>query len=97
MYAIIVTFRIAEGSFPRFLDLIRENAARSLADEPGCSRFDVLTDPAAADTVVLYEIYDDEAAFRHHTTTAHFKVFDAQSAPMVAEKTVLQLDLLPPA
>lgn len=94
MYTIIVTFRIAEGSFATFLDLVRANAAASLADEPGCTRFDVLTDPAAPDTVVLYEIYDDEAAFQHHVTTGHFKVFDKATAAMVNEKTVRPLTLL---
>ena len=93
MFVILVTFRIAEGGFSSFFDLVRANAAASLAGEPGCSRFDVLTDPEAPDTVVLYEIYDDEAAFRHHVTTAHFKTFDAATAATVAEKTVRRLAL----
>lgn len=93
MFVILVTFRIAEGNFATFLDLVRANAAASLAEEPGCTRFDVLTDPEAPDTIVLYEIYDDEADFKHHLTTAHFKAFDAETAAMVAEKTVRRLTL----
>jgi quinol monooxygenase YgiN len=37
-----------------------------LADEPGCSRFDVLVDPKVPTKFTLYEIYDDEAAFDAH-------------------------------
>lgn len=97
MFAIIVTFRIADAAFATFLELVRDNAAASLADEPGCQRFDVLTDPKVPDAVVLYEIYDDEAAFQQHMTMPHFKVFDAAVAPMVTEKTVRALTLLEPA
>jgi len=93
MFAIIVTFRIKDDAFADFLDLVRANAAASLADEPGCHRFDVLTDPKAPGTVVLYEIYDDEAAFQQHMRMPHFHTFDAAVAPMVAEKSVRALDL----
>ncbi len=97
MFAIIVTFRIADGALAAFLELVCANAAASLADEPGCQRFDVLTDPKVPDAVVLYEIYDDEAAFQQHMTMPHFKVFDAEVAPMVVEKTVRALALVDPA
>ncbi len=93
MFAIIVTFRIAEDAFSAFLDLVKANAAASLADEPGCHRFDVLTDPAEPDAVVLYEIYDDEAAFQTHMTMPHFHAFDDAVKPMVLEKSVCALEL----
>ncbi len=96
MFAIIVTFRLAEDQIATFLDMVRANAAASVADEPGCQRFDVLTDPNAPDTVVLYEVYDDETALGHHKTTPHFKDFDSKVGPMVVEKTVQALTLLPP-
>jgi len=41
-----------------------------------------------ADRVVLYEIYDDAAAFEVHKKTPHFALFDRESAPFVATKTV---------
>lgn len=36
----------------------------------------------------LYEVYDDRAAFQAHLTSVHFLEFDAQTASMVAGKTV---------
>lgn len=87
-YVIWVEFDLHPGARDAFLSAVRENAARSVADEPGCRRFDVLEpqDPAAA--VALYEIYDDEAAFRAHLETPHFQRFDRESAAMVKGKTV---------
>lgn len=95
MYVILVTFDIAPDRFEAFLEKVRANAAASLANEPGCRRFDVLTDPAAVNQVVLYEIYDTEADFRAHLETGHFNAFDAETAPWVLEKTVRPLTLLP--
>lgn len=91
MFAVIVTFQIAPGSVDAFLALVTGNARFSLDREPGCRRFDVLTDPKAPGEVVLYEIYDDEAAFRRHLLTDHFLAFDKETAPMVRAKSVRAL------
>ena len=42
----------------------------------------------AADRIILYEIYDDAAAFAAHLATPHFAAFDATSAPLVAGRTI---------
>ncbi|MBO6508518.1 MAG: antibiotic biosynthesis monooxygenase [Roseibium sp.] len=88
MYAVTVLFKIKEGRQDEFLPLMIKNARLSLKDEPGCSRFDVCTDPARPDEVFLYEIYDDAAAFQVHLKTPHFLSFDKQVAGMIADKTV---------
>ena len=44
-------------------DLIAVNAKASLESELGCKRFDVLVEPEDPQRFVLYEIYEDEAAF----------------------------------
>ena len=93
-YVILVEFAIAEGSGPAFEKLIVENARRSLADEPGCRVFDVCARPGDAYGIVLYEIYDDRAAFEAHLASPHFKTFDAASRDMVTGKRVTELTLL---
>ncbi len=94
-FAITVDFELVQGAREEFLRLVEENAAASMRDEPGCSRFDVLTyrDPAHSDRVFLYEIYEDRAAFDAHVRTAHFAAFDAATRTMVRRKTVLEFDL----
>ena len=84
----MVDFRLKPGTFDRFRKLIVENARASLRDEAGCRQFDVVIPSGDADRVVLYEIYDDAAAFEIHKKTPHFALFDRESAPFVATKAV---------
>ena len=73
---------LAEFEFPlahrdEFLELCRFDGTRSVADEPGCRQFDVNTTGEALDQVVLYEVYDDAAAFEAHKSTPHYAEFAA--------------------
>jgi quinol monooxygenase YgiN len=88
MYAVCVTFKLKGGQAAAFMPLMRENAQTSLATETGCLQFDVLADPAKPDSVFLYEIYSDRAAFDAHLASTHFKSFDAATAAMIAQKDV---------
>jgi autoinducer 2-degrading protein len=93
-FVIVVDFRIKPGAMQSFRRLIDDNAKASVRDEPGCRRFDVLANGKDADRVLLYEIYDDRAAFGAHLKTQHFAVFDRESATLVADKTVMEYDLV---
>lgn len=88
MYAITVEFRIRPGHESAFMARMREQSENSLNREPGCRQFDVCSDPADAGRVFLYEVYSDEAAFQEHLESAHFKDFDAATAPWIESKTV---------
>jgi quinol monooxygenase YgiN len=93
-FVIAVDFKIKPGQMAEFRKLIDDNARASVRDEPGCSRFDVCANRKDADRVLLYEIYDDRAAFDAHLKTKHFAVFNEASAPLVADKTVGEYDLV---
>ena len=93
-FTIFVRFRIGPGQMAAFLPLMIENAETSRRDEPGCERFDVVQPQNDRDTILLYEIYSDRAAFDAHCVSPHFKRFDAATRSMVAEKEVTVLDLL---
>lgn len=88
MFVVAVTFEIRPGGEARFLELVKENAVRSLADEPGCRRFDVCTSDERPGAVFLYEIYDDAAAFDAHKATPHYHAFSTATGPLVAGKQV---------
>lgn len=92
---VLVEFRLHPGTADAFWPIVMANARASVADEPGCRRFDVLTPeaPGDPDTVWLYEIYDDAAAFDAHLASAHFERFAEASAPLIASRRVLRLDL----
>ena len=86
-FAVTVTFKIRATQTQAFMPLMLDNAATSLAQEPGCLRFDVCRD-ADPTEVFLYEVYTDAAAFQPHLHSAHFKAFDAAVADMVQAKSV---------
>ena len=100
MYVVTVAFEIRPEAAAAFLPLMLENARASLAEEPGCLRFDVCREEAADDAppvrVFLYEIYRDRGAFDAHLASAHFQSFDAATRPMVASKQVASWWLLAP-
>jgi len=87
-YAVVVTFQIKPGRMEVFLPLMLDNAATSLAQEPGCQVFDVATDPVRPGEVFLYERYADRAAFDAHLAAPHFARFDAATTDMIASKDI---------
>ncbi|MHA3980726.1 putative quinol monooxygenase [Halovulum sp. GXIMD14794] len=93
MYVVTVTFEPHAGQMEAFLPHMLENARRSLEDEPGCHRFDVCLSEDR-NSVFLYELYTDLAAFMAHVETAHFKSFDVAVADLVRHKTVRIYELV---
>ena len=92
MHAVIVSFTPQQGCADRLEALLLRQASDSLEKERHCQRFDVVR-LRNENTFVLYELYRDQDAFRWHLDTDHFHTFDQKSAPLVAEKKVLQGDL----
>jgi quinol monooxygenase YgiN len=90
---VMVEFRLKPDGVDEFLGLVTANAQASVADEPGCRRFDVLTSADAPAELHLYEIYDDRAAFDHHLATPHYQLFKERSAALIASANVRLLDL----
>jgi autoinducer 2-degrading protein len=75
MYVLVVSLQVKPEKDAQFRAAIEANAAASRRDEPGCRRFDVLRDNADPHHYLLYEIYDDEAAFQAHRNAPHFPVW----------------------
>lgn len=97
MYVVTVLFTLKPEHTAEFLQAVTRNAQTSLADEPGCSQFDVCVPVDAANQVFLYEIYDSKAAFAQHLASDHFLAFNAQSTPWVVNKIVHTMERVSPA
>lgn len=95
-FAIAVTFRIKAPHVERFRERILRQAEDSLAKEPGCCRFEVLTDESDPTVFFLYETYVDAAAFEVHKATPHFADYDATVADWVADKQIRRLRWIGP-
>jgi len=74
-FVVIAEFAVQDQHREEFLKLCAFDSLRSTTDEPGCRQFDVITSSDAPQAVVLYEVYDDRAAFDTHLTTPHYAVF----------------------
>ena len=94
MFVVAVIFVSKRDKAEAFRDRVRRQAAESLDREPGCHRFDVCANPEAPERVFLYELYSDEAAFKAHLETPHFRSFDSDVASLIEDKTVTTWTLL---
>ena len=77
MIALFVTLDVRPALRARLLAAITAQGAASLEREPGCLQFDICVDDDDPNRVLLYEVYEDEAAFDAHGKTPHFAVWRA--------------------
>jgi (4S)-4-hydroxy-5-phosphonooxypentane-2,3-dione isomerase len=89
MFVLVVNLKVKPENVEAFMSKVTANA-KAARTEPGCRQFDVLVDPKDKTRVMLYEIYNDEAAFEAHQQTPHFKRYLAEAVPLLAsrERTV---------
>ena len=90
-FVLIVEFQVKPESLAKFSELIAVNAKASVASEPGCRQFDVLSAVDDPCRVVLYEVYDSEAAFKTHLEQAHTKTFLGLVKELVTKQSVIKL------
>ena len=88
---LVVDFEVKPENLSRFLELIATNARASVANEPGCRQFDVMQAQDNPNRVMLYEVYDDQAAFEAHRKMAHVAAFFTEARPMIATQSARQL------
>uniref|UniRef100_UPI003F498285 putative quinol monooxygenase n=1 Tax=Ensifer adhaerens TaxID=106592 RepID=UPI003F498285 len=85
-FVVIAEFRVRPECLAEFLNAARDDAAHSVADEPGCRQFDVVQPEGEGGTVVFYEVYDSRAAFDAHLETPHLARFRAAFPPLILEE-----------
>ena len=74
-FVVIAELSVSGPHRAEFLELCAYDSRSSVENEPGCHQFDVLTMEDAPEVVVLYEVYDDRAAFDAHLATPHYAAF----------------------
>jgi (4S)-4-hydroxy-5-phosphonooxypentane-2,3-dione isomerase len=90
-FVLIVEFQVKPEHLAKFDELIAVNAKASVASEPGCRQFDVLRALDDPCRVVLYEVYESEAAFKTHLEQTHTKTFLGQAKELVTKQSVHKL------
>jgi len=78
MWTVTVDLRVRPDRVEEFLVAIRENAAASVRDEPGCVRFDVHRSIDDPQRFLLHEVYRDRRAFEtEHRMSTHYAAWVA--------------------
>jgi autoinducer 2-degrading protein len=93
MFVNAVDLDIVPAERENFLAAITENGAAA-AKEPGCRRFDILNLASDSNHFFLYEVYDNEAAFKAHRETEHFKKYAANVGKMVAKRDARPMSVI---
>jgi quinol monooxygenase YgiN len=61
-----------EGEEERVAELLPQLAAAS-REEPGCRHYQPCRDPEDPRSFLIFEVYDDKAAFEAHGASEHFQ------------------------
>lgn len=77
MNVLLVTIKIKPERREEYMAEMLLNAKGAREDEPGCLRFDVVQDAQDPNTIHLYEVYRDEAAFAAHQASPQFQRMQA--------------------
>lgn len=67
---------------------LRKHIAHTKANERGCIQFDILRPHEGNDTVHLYEVYEDEAAFDLHNASGRLTQYRSDTEPLLSRRTV---------
>ncbi len=93
MYVNAVDIDVVPAEREKYLAAITENGMAA-AKEPGCRRFDILNLASDPNHFLLYEVYDNEAAFQAHRATDHFKKYAATTGNMVAKRDARKMSVI---
>jgi autoinducer 2-degrading protein len=91
---IIVEFEMLDGSEEDFTAIIRDHARRTLQEEPGCLRFEVIK-PIERDgtpipnRVMVTELYADEAALAAHERNPRLSAVRAATGPLLKSRRLI--------
>jgi (4S)-4-hydroxy-5-phosphonooxypentane-2,3-dione isomerase len=87
MLVVIAQYRTRAGKGDEVAAVLALHRPATVA-EPGCRAFVVNRSQDDGDRFVLYEQYDDEAAFQAHRESPHFQRYIAgQVVPLLAERS----------
>lgn len=77
-YVIIVEFTFSEDNVDQAIEYLLEMQKQTLENEEGCSAYEVLLDENDATKVFLYESYENDAAYKKHTSSSYYKTIVTQ-------------------
>ncbi|HML07528.1 MAG TPA: putative quinol monooxygenase [Xanthobacteraceae bacterium] len=92
--AIVATIEIAPGRRDELVPLLKAHRARCLRDESGTVQFEVLLPHDGNTKVLVYEVYQDQAAFDAHWNGPSLARLREEAAGMMVNVTGIRCDLI---
>ena len=84
-YLVWIKFDVKDGMMEEFIAGAVADAEASVANEPGCHEFKVITPEDEPNRAYLYEVYDDAEAHAQHRASPQYASF-----AKVVQKTVIE-------
>ncbi len=89
MFVVVVFLEAERGQQDDLRTALITYARMCVEREPGCRRFDVCLDPVDGTAFLLYQVYDDEAAYLQHRELPHYADFRILADPWTRSRRVL--------
>jgi len=90
-FVLVVELEIVPSELENFKAAIKENGQAAVRDEPGCREFNIVFEKDNPSRVLLFEVYDNAAAFAAHQASAHFKKYAAATANMIKSRKRIEM------
>lgn len=95
--AIMVEFTVNPGARDALDAILRRHATMTLAEEPGCERFEVLQPlgPGGRDEtrLIVWEVYRDAAAFDAHGRNPRLSTVRESYAGLIGDRRLVVCEL----
>jgi autoinducer 2-degrading protein len=89
MHVVVVFLEAEPGRQSELSDALVVYSKICLEREPGCERYDVSLDPVDSASFLLYQIYENEAAYLAHRELPHYADFKILIDPWTRSRRVL--------
>lgn len=89
MHVVVVFIEAQPDRRESLAAAVRAHAATCTEREPGCHRYDISVDPIDGSAFLLYQVYEDEAAYLAHRELPHYADFRVLTDPWVRSRRVL--------
>ena len=87
---VIATLKVQDGKGSEFEGVFRDLAGQVRANEPGNKLYQVFKSRKEANTYVVMEIYEDQAALEAHGKSDHFKAAGPKLGPTLGGRPDVQ-------
>ena len=91
MLVLMVNVKVKRGKRETFIEVVREDAESTMANEEGNFQFSVVQDSEDPDRFFLFEVYRDEAALEAHRSMPHFLRYREAAADLYEEAPARRL------